>query len=307
VDIYGQLRVDGNKIVDKNGAPILLRGMSLFWSQWMGKYYNYDCVKWLRDDWKCTVVRIALGIEPDGYLANPDSELVKARTVIDACRNLGIYVIIDWHDHNAHTRTALATAFFRNIALSYGHTPNVIYEIFNEPTQISWNDDIKPYAETVIQNIRSIDPDNLIIVGTPTWSQDVDIASMNQLLYDNVAYSLHFYAATHKQFLRNKATIALNNGAALFVSEFGTCESSGSGILDSSEVENWLDFLENNSISWCNWSIADKNETSAALKSGANPKGGWSLSALTASGFFIRWKIQSSNDTIFALLQNGGG
>ena len=50
VEKHGQLRVEGNKIADKNGNPVALHGMSLFWSQWIGKYYNYDCVGGLRDD-----------------------------------------------------------------------------------------------------------------------------------------------------------------------------------------------------------------------------------------------------------------
>src|SRR3990172_3859019 len=68
VERFGLIKTAGNKLVDKNGNPIVLRGMSLFWSQWIGKYYNYDCIKWLRDDWKCTVVRAAMGVESGGYL-----------------------------------------------------------------------------------------------------------------------------------------------------------------------------------------------------------------------------------------------
>src|SRR3990172_2958190 len=264
VEKYGLLRTEGNRLVDKDGNPVVLRGMSLFWSQWMAQFYNYDCVEWLRDDWKCTVVRASMGIESGGYLTNPLAEDAKIRTVIDACIDLGIYVIIDWHDHNAHNHRQQAIDFFEDIAFTYGEEPNIIYEIYNEPTQVSWNNVVKPYADSLARHIRAIDPDNLIIVGTPTWSQDVDIAALSPLSYDNLAYALHFYAATHKQSLRNKATTALNRGIALFVSEFGTSESSGTGVLDSLEVERWLKFLTDNKLSWCNWSIADKDETSAA-------------------------------------------
>jgi endoglucanase len=298
VERFGQLQVQGNKIVDKNGNPVALRGMSLFWSQWMGKYYNYSCLEWLRDDWECTVVRAAMGVEQGGYLQNPIAEKNKVLAVIDACIDLGIYVIIDWHDHNAQNHQAEALAFFTEIADLYGSYPNIIYEIYNEPLQVSWTEVIKPYAEAVIETIRSIDPDNLIIVGTPTWSQNVDVASQNPIEYDNIAYALHFYAATHKQWLRNKATIALNNGIALFVSEWGTCEASGDGIIDSVEVESWLNFMDENKLSWCNWSIADKNETSAALRSGADQSGYWQDSDLTESGSLVKDKIKSSNDSL---------
>jgi endoglucanase len=298
VEKHGQLRVEGTNIVDKNGTPISLRGMSFFWSQWMGRFYNYNCVKWLRDNFKCTVLRAAMGVESGGYLQYPDIEMNKIKTVIDACIDLGIYVIIDWHDDNAQNYLPQSIDFFKKIAALYKDHPNVIYEIYNEPQQVSWANVVKPYAKAVIDSIRPIDPNNIIVVGTPTWSQDVDTASRNPLDYENIAYTLHFYAATHKQALRNKAITAINNGIALFVTEWGTCESTGTGFLDSAEVELWMNFMETNKLSWCNWSIADKVETSAALKPNVSSDGGWSDTSLTTSGSLVRGLIRLYNDTI---------
>lgn len=303
VDIYGPLSVEGNRIVDKNGEPVALRGMSLFWSQIKGKYYNYECVKWLRDDWKCTVVRAAMGIENadglDGYLVNKEEEYNKVITVIDAAIDLGIYVVVDWHDHHAHENQEEAIEFFTKIAKLYGDKPNIIYEIYNEPMQISWADDVKPYSEEVVSAIRAIDPDNLIIIGTTTWSQDVDIASEDPLEGENLVYSLHFYASSHKQYLRDKAQKALDNGVALFVSEYGTTEYTGDGVIDTVEVKAWFDFMEQNNLSWCNWSIGDKAEASAALLPGANAKGGWKDEHISFSGHMVRNKIKSYNQKLF--------
>jgi aryl-phospho-beta-D-glucosidase BglC (GH1 family) len=303
VDKHGQLSVKGNKIIDQNGNPVALHGMSLFWSQYGegSPYYNYNCIKWLRDNWNCTVVRAACGINgfTDGYLVNPQTELAKVKVVIDACIDLGIYVIVDWHDDNAENHISQSISFFEEIAGEYGYAPNLIYEIYNEPQQVSWTTVVKPYADSVIKQIRAIDSVNLIIVGTPTWSQDVDIASYDPLPYNNVAYTLHFYAATHKQPLRDKATTALKNGIALFVTEWGTCESSGTGILDSVEVGNWSKFMNNNMLSWCNWAIDDKVETSAALVPGASATGGWSGSDLTKSGVIVRKMILAWQDPTF--------
>jgi endoglucanase len=307
VDKIGRLRVEGNKIVDKNGNPVALHGMSLFWSQYIGKYYNYDCIKWLRDDWKCTVIRAAVGIglsdDNTGYLKQPDVEFEKACKVIDACIDLGIYVIIDWHDYQADKHTKDAIEFFKKIAKLYVDKPNIIYEIYNEPMKISWSNDVKPYAEAVISNIRAIDPDNLIIVGTTNWSQDVDTASLNPLNFNNSAYVLHFYAATHKQELRDRALTALNNGAAIFVSEFGTCEHTGDGIIDNGELENWMKFMDDHNLSWCNWSIADKDETASALKSGASETGNWADSDLSKSGSIIRKRIRKMNESFFSQIK----
>jgi endoglucanase len=298
VDKYGQLRVIGNKVVDKNGNPVMLHGMCLYWSQWKGQFYNYDCMQWLRDDWKCTVVRASMGVESGGYLTNPTLEKNKVLSVIDACIDLGIYVIVDWHDHNAQNHLSQSISFFEEIASDYKGIPNIIYEIYNEPLNTApWTSVVKPYADSVVKHIRAIDSDNLIIVGTPTWSQDVDIASQNPLTYNNIAYALHFYAATHKKPLRDKATTALNRGVALFVSEFGTVTSSGDGTIDSAETDLWMKFMNDNKISWCNWSVADLTETSAALKPGANANGGWPDSDISISGLLIRRKLREAYES----------
>jgi len=308
VEQYGRLQVQGNKIVDKTGAPAAVRGMSLFWSQWSdgSKYYNESCIGWLRDDWKCGIVRASMAVEFGGYLSNPYVEKEKIKTVVDACIDLGIYVIIDWHDHNAHNHESEAKQFFAEMASDYGDYPNVIYEIYNEPEQVSWQNVVKPYAEAVIDTIRSIDPDNLIVVGTPTWSQDVDVASGSPIADNNTAYALHFYAASHTQWLRNKAATALNNGIALFATEWGTCNYDAQGKVDTVQTQAWWSFMDQNMISWCNWSICDKEETAAALKPGAGSTGGWSQEELSESGMFVREKIIDWYENMYTALPEKG-
>lgn len=296
VERHGQLRVQGNRIVDQHGEPVVLRGMSLFWSQWQGQFYNTNAVRWLRDDWRCTAVRAAMGVEQGGYLANPEREKQKVKAVVQAALDLGIYIIIDWHDHNAHRHTEQAQEFFAEMAKTCGKHPNVIYELWNEPLkQHDWSTVIKPFHEAVIPMIRAHAPDSLIICGTQTWSQDVDKASRDPLSFTNVAYTLHFYAGTHRQFLRDKAVTALNNGVALMVTEWGTGEASGGGKLDEEETRHWWSFMDEHRLSWCNWSIADKSETTAALKPGANPLGGWTTNDLTASGLLVREELRAKN------------
>jgi hypothetical protein len=200
-----------------------------------------------------------------------------------------MYVIIDWHSHHAEDHRQGAIDFFREMAQTYGNTPNVIYEIYNEPLQISWSGVIKPYAEAVISAIRAVDPDNLIVVGTPTWSQDVDVAAADPITgYSNIAYTLHFYAATHKQSLRDKAATALSRGVALFVTEWGTCEASGSGYVDEVLTNEWVAFMKANGISNCNWSINDKAESASILNAGVSTTGGWTDANLTPSGRLVK-------------------
>ncbi len=212
--------------------------------------------------------------------------------MVDACIAAGLYVIIDWHSHHAEQHQAEAVAFFQEMARTYGNTPNVLYEVYNEPLQVSWGGVVRPYAQAVANAIRAIDPDNLIIVGSPNWSQDVDVAAANPLSGSNIAYTLHFYAATHKQSLRDKATAALNRGVAVFVTEYGTCEASGNGYVDAASTQEWMNFLRANQISHCNWALNDKGEAASALVPGTNPGAGWSDSFLTASGRLVKGYVQ---------------
>jgi endoglucanase len=293
VETHGQLRVQGNRIVDRSGTPVQLRGMSLFWSQWIPKYYTFNTVKWLRDDWKVTVVRAAMAAERGGYESNPDAERDKVIAVVDAAIQLGIYVVIDYHAHTAHENTAQAKAFFADMARRYGNTPNVLYEPYNEPLKVSWSKVLKPYHEAVIDSIRQHDPDNIVIVGTPNWSQRVAEAAADPIQRPNVAYTLHFYANTHGQWLRDEAQRAMDRGVALFVTEYGTTAASGDGKVDEKATREWWAFLDRNSISHLNWSVADIRESSAALVSGASPDGGWSLAQIKPSGLLVRGELRA--------------
>jgi endoglucanase len=293
VEQHGALSVKGNRIVDQAGKPVILRGMALYWSQWKGQFYNPSAVKWLVQDWKCTVIRASMAVENGGYLTNPEAEKKKVMTVVQTAIDLGIYVIVDWHDHNAYAHTAQSKAFFEEMARTYGKYPNVLYELYNEPLNThTWAGQIKPYHEAVIPSIRAQDPDNIIICGTRSWSQDVDEASKNPIAGTNIAYTLHFYAATHKQSLRDKAATALKNGIALVVTEWGAGEANGSGFLDEPETRRWWDFMDQNQLSHANWSVADLTETTAALRPGANAMGGWSTADLSASGKLIRDELR---------------
>ncbi|MBK8804433.1 MAG: glycoside hydrolase family 5 protein [Fibrobacteres bacterium] len=294
VQSHGALKVKGNQIVDASGAPIQVAGMSLFWSGWMGKYWNSGVVNTLADSWNSSLVRAAMGVEGNGnYLVAQSANKTMVKTVVDAAIAKDIYVIIDWHDHNATNHVNESVAFFEEMSRTYGNKPHVIFEIFNEPLKIPWTD-IKSYSEKVIAAIRK-NSNNLIIVGTPNWSQDVDVAASNPLSDANTAYTLHFYSGTHGASLRNKANTALSRGVALFITEWGTTNADG-GTVDSkvytAESDTWLAWARDKKLSWANWSVADKAEASAALKPGTSANGGWSDANLTQSGLYVKGKIR---------------
>ena len=287
----GRLQVSGTKLTDESGNIIQLRGVSTHGISWFPDYVNYDAFATLRDDWGANVVRIAMYPEEyNGYLSGGDKAALKQ--IIDNGVNyateLGMYVIIDWHVLNyAPSRHTQETCdFFAEMASKYSDHDNVIYEICNEPVGADWNSDIKPYAETVIGTIRQFDDHALILVGTNTWSQDVDSVVGNTLDDGNVMYVAHFYAGTHKENIRNKISTALNAGVPVFISECSICDASGNGGIDYASASEWLDFMNSNQLSFIAWSLSNKAETSALISSGCSAKSGWSDGDLSETG---RW------------------
>lgn len=292
VAVHGQLSVDGNKLRDQNGDIYQLRGMSFFWSNWQGKFWNYETVKWLRDDWHCNVVRAAMGISPEdnsGYLGHPEIEMQKMITVIEAAIDLGIYVIVDWHSHHAENETTDAQEFFAYIAETYGHYPNILYETYNEPVT-DWGT-IKNYHQAVVGTIRNYDTDNVVILGTPFYSQDIEGATNSPLAGDNLCYALHYYAASHN-FWGSMQTVS-NRGYYVFVSEFGTCDASGNGNVDEGNSNTWWDAMDALDVSWCNWAISDVDEAASIVYPGSSIHGGWSAADLTQSGTLVRNRLRS--------------
>ena len=294
VDLHGLLQVNGNSIVDKNGDAVSFAGNSFFWSNdnWGGeRYYKSEVVSWLKEDWNTTIVRAAMGVEdPGGYLDNKAANKNRVKTIVDAAIDEGLYVIIDWHSHHAEDNTNEAVLFFQEMADLYGEHDNVIYEVYNEPLDISWSNIIKPYAVSVITTIRAIDPDNLIVVGTPEWSQRIDLAAADPIIgFSNIAYTLHFYTIYHQQWLRDRANAALDDGIALFVTEWG---SIGYSLVDP-EANKWMAWCFDNKISHCNWAVNDKEEELYILVPGASTSGGWKYDDLTDAGKLARNIIQN--------------
>jgi endoglucanase len=291
---HGKLQVVGTQLQDEHGKPVVLRGMSYGWHNFWPKFYNAGSVKWLRQDWDCTVLRAAMGVDPArGYIQDPEGSKALITNVVDAAIKEGIYVLIDFHSHNIRLKEA--KAFFTEMAKKYGKTPNVIYEIYNEPDNETWPE-VKAYAQGMVATIRAIDPDNIILIGTPHWDQDVHIAADDPLKnVSNVMYTCHFYAATHKQSLRDRCDYALKKGLPIFISESAGMEASGDGPLNMPEWQAWIDWAESHKISWITWSISDKDETCSVLKTSANPNGNWKESDLKESGIKSRAFLKKYN------------
>jgi endoglucanase len=307
VSDHGRLSVRGNRIVDKNGDPVQLRGMSFFWDQWSegSKFYTSGVVSTLASDWKVSVVRAAF--------SGKSGNINLTKTVINAAKTAGIYAIADYHSHDAHNEVTQATAFFEDIAKTYKDDPNIIYEIYNEPADnVTWSQ-IKTYANAIIPKIRAIDPNGIILVGTRLMSKRVDEAAADPPSGTNLAYVAHYYAAQegHGDEIRTMIGGALRLGKAVFVTEMGVTEADGGidhpNIIDTVKANTWFSYLDLNQIGWANWSICDKNEGASALRAGASTGGGWSTSNYTPSGLYIYNKLRFYANSAYTLTVNVNG
>lgn len=310
----GALQVSGTQLSDENGAAVQLKGISTHGLAWFPGYVNEDCFRQFREEWNVNVMRLAMyTAEYGGYCSGGDQNQLKEliHNGVAYATSLDMYVIIDWHilsDNNPNTNKESAKEFFAEMAEKYADYNNVLYEICNEPNGgTSWSD-IKSYAEEVIAVIRSYDADGVIIVGTPNWSQFVDQAAADPITgYDNIMYALHFYAATHKESLRNTMTAAIDAGLPIFVTEYGICDASGNGAIDEDQANQWVNTMNAYGVSYVAWNLSNKGETSAMINSGCNKTSGFTESDLSASGKWLYQMLTGENAQISSIGQNGGG
>ncbi len=291
---YGQLKVKGAQLCDKDGKPVILRGVSLGWHNLWPRFYNKKIVQTLKNDWHASVVRAAMGIMiEDNYLENPEFALKCMTPVIESAIKNNVYVIIDWHSHLL--KTAEAKKFFGQMAKKYGKNPHVIYEIFNEPVEDTWAD-LQKYAVEVISEIRKYDSDNIVLVGCPHWDQDIHLVAESPLEgFKNVMYTVHFYAATHGDYLRERTEAAVKKGIPVFISESGATEASGDGKIDPVSEEKWIEMCERLGISWVCWSISDKNESCSMLLPRASATGPWEDDVIKEYGKLVKGLLEKYN------------
>ena len=297
---YGlsRLKVEGSVLKYENGETAVLTGPSLGWHSNWARFYNAGTITAFKDKWHANITRAAIGAHPSGdVIGTYDTDSVTAIKlmceVIDAAIKENMYIICDWHSHENTIENAIN--FFSVITDRYGNCPNVLYEIWNEPLDISWQE-IKDYAEVLIPVIRKKAPDSVIIVGTPRWDQEIDAAAKSPLDYPNLLYSLHFYAGTHKDWLRSKAEDAISMSLPIIISECGAMDHTGDGPIDYTSWQEWIDFADANNLSVVMWDIADKNETCSMISPSASDNGmEWREDDIKEWGKLARNTIQARN------------
>ncbi len=299
----GALQVAGTQLCDKSGNPVQLRGVSTHGIAWFPDYVNAQLFTELKTEWRANIVRLAMYTdEYAGYCSGGDKAKLKklVKDGVKYAADADLYVIIDWHvlnDRDPNAYISEAKKFFKEMSEEYASYDNVIYEICNEPNGgTSWAS-IKKYALEIIPIIKANNPDAVIIVGTPNWSQYVDQAAQDPITgYTNIMYALHFYAATHKDNLRRKMTDAIGAGLPIFVTEYGICDASGNGGIDYDSADTWTSLMDKNGVSYVCWNLSNKNETSALFKSSCSKTSGFSMDDMSDEGKWLRKLLGNSVD-----------
>lgn len=272
---HGALHVNAQgKLVDHNGEIVSLHGYSSHGLSWYPEYINREFFEFMKKNWKIDLVRLAMyTAEEDGYCVGDEANKKKLLEVIDrgvkAATELGLYCIIDWHilsDSNPLMNIDEAAKFFDIVSSRYHAYGNILYEICNEPNVDCVWEDIKSYAEKIIPIIRKNDKQAVILVGTPTWSQELDKPLNNPIDIDNnLMYVLHFYADTHRDALRSVFEQAVNASLPVFVTEFGACNAAGNGDNNFDEANTWIELLDKYDVSFAMWNLSNRDETSASF------------------------------------------
>lgn len=290
----GALHVEGCHLTDKDGKTVQLKGISTHGISWYPQFINKECFAQFHDEWKANLMRIAMyTAEEGGYCTDGDKDYLKELVCrgVEAATANDMYVIIDWHilfDSNPNMHIEEAEAFFDEMSAKYKDFNNVFYEICNEPNGDTTWQDVKDYAKVIIETIRANDKDGIIIVGTPCWCQFVDQAAADPITgYDNIMYSLHYYAATHKEDLRQRMKDAMDAGLPIFVTEYGICDASGNGVLDIEQANAWVEAMNEYGISCAMWNLSNRDESSAIVKADCEKTSGFTMEDLNDSGKWI--------------------
>ncbi|WP_216204780.1 glycoside hydrolase family 5 protein [Amycolatopsis aidingensis] len=299
----GKLSVCGLRLCNSSGRPVQLRGMSTHGLQWYAHCVTDGSLDALAGDWRADVLRLSMYIQEGGYETDPRRFTDLVDRFIEEATQRGMYAIVDWHmlsPGDPHYNLSLARTFFTEIVGRHRGKDNVLYEIANEPSGVSWSR-IRSYAEEIIPVIRAQDRDAVVLVGTRGWSSlgvseggDEREIIANPVRAENIMYTFHFYAASHRDYYLDTLARAAQR-LPVFVTEFGTQTYTGDGGNDFAMAGRYLDLMAQQKISWVNWNFSDDHRSGAVFQEGTCSAGGpWTgPGPLKPAGVWVREHIRA--------------
>ncbi len=266
------LSISGRDIKDPDGKTVILRGVSLVDisvanSRTRNASLLIDMATDNANGWYARVIRLpvypnAIDGQP-GWIADPDGYFTKhLDPAVQHCISRQVYCIIDWHyikDYNSQGVDTATRAFWIYVAPKYADSPNVIFELYNEPI---YPDDWRAWKKTAqpwVDVIRTNAPKNLILVGGPRWSQNVSEAAADPFSGGNLVYAAHIYPEHGGANIWDSWFGDSSKTAPYFITEWGWQQG---GNLPTSGTKSGFGvpfsaYLDSKGVSWTAWVFDD--------------------------------------------------
>jgi len=295
------ISVRGNRFVDPQGKPLLLRGLSISDPDKIENQGHWNRKHFVKvQETGARLVRIP--VHPIAWRErSPQQYLTLLDSAVEWCTGLGMYIIVDWHtignlktglfqDPMYTTSMTETFDFWRTISRHYkGNNTVAFYEIFNEPTlffnqlgRISW-DEWKRINEEIICVMRAFDQETIPLVAGFDWAYDLSPLHVNPVEAEGIGYVTHPYP--HKRSKPWEPKWDENFGFAagqfpLLATEIGFTMGK-EGLADNGDYgKAIISYLEDKGIGWVAW-VFDPEWTPSMITS-------WDTYAMTESGSFFR-------------------
>lgn len=306
-----ELKVVANQIQTVDGKTVILRGVNIPSLEWMPEGdHVLQSVKTAVGEWKSKVIRLPVNDEfwfGRGPRQNDGGQAYRA--LVDQCiraaASRGAYIVLDLHAYQATQPKHLA--FWGEVAALYKNNPAVLFDIINEPHDISWKvwhdggtveekaaEGGKPAVtyespgmQAVINFIRQKGARNLIVAGGLDWAYDLSGILKGFALEDKggngIVYSSHIYS--WKKDWQN-SVLAVAQKHPVILGEFGADDIRLPAVPANQQEDPYiwlpeiLGFAQKNNLSWTAWSF----HTDATPRLLAN----WEYQPTPFFGSFVR-------------------
>jgi len=176
-------------------------------------------------------------------------------------------VVLFWRDKSLRDRTI---SLWKEFALRYKKETGVIgYDLVNEPCLVDDIDGFNDFFLRVCEEILKIDSNHLLFLEGDNWATDFSI--FRSLAGKNRAISFHFYPGHHvdieensksrkkkiHEYIKRFTDIRDKTGMALWCGETGSRLSKDMITKQKALIEDCLDVLEKEEISWTIWAYKD--------------------------------------------------
>ncbi len=215
-----------------------------------------------------------------GYFFNQDDYINRyLKPAVDECIKHGYYVVLDLHyisSYDASLRDDKLVPFWLKMATIYKNNPSILFEIFNEPvTPNNWDDWVAVVAQPLVDAIREIATENIIIVGGPWYNQNIAGVLFKPVVGNNITYSAHIYPQTPSSWEKNYGAIA--DKYPLFITEWGYDSSGANPVVGTTQSfgQPFMNWMYNRNLSWSAF-VADTNWFPRMFVKTAN---GWSMTS----------------------------